>query len=77
MSFSVCFDSIVNEKNDNFHIEIMISSAHMLRGMLPRGKILKICANLVRLDETLSNFVRFGMYFNRNLCLKNIDFLRK
>ena len=26
--------------------------------------------------ETLRNFVRFGMYFNGKLCLKNIDFLR-
>ena len=25
--------------------------------------------------ETLSNFVRFGIYFNGKLCLKNIDFL--
>ena len=27
--------------------------------------------------ETLRNFVRFGIYFNGKLCLKNIDFLRK
>ena len=25
--------------------------------------------------ETLSNFVRFGIYFNGKLCLKNIVFI--
>ena len=35
MSFSVYFDYIPNEKNGSFHIEIMISAAHMLGGMLP------------------------------------------
>ena len=34
MSFSVYFDCILNEKNGSFHIEIMISAAHMLGGML-------------------------------------------
>ena len=45
MSFGVYFDCILNEKkNGSFHIEIMISAAHMLGGMLPCEKILKKCA---------------------------------
>ena len=35
---------ILNEKNGYFHIEIMISAAHMLGGMLPYYKIWKKCA---------------------------------
>ena len=31
MYFSVYFNCILNEKNGSFHIEIMISAAHMLR----------------------------------------------
>ena len=30
MHFSVYFDCILNEKNGYFHIEIMISAAHMM-----------------------------------------------
>ena len=41
MSFSVYFDCILNEKNDSFHIEIMISAAYMLGGMLPCEKKMK------------------------------------
>ena len=44
MRFSVYFDCILNEKNGSFQIEIMISAAHMLGGMLPCEKILKKCA---------------------------------
>ena len=45
MRFSVYFDCILNERMVSFHIEIMISAAHMLaRGMLPCEKFLKKCA---------------------------------
>ena len=44
MRFSVYFDCILNKKNGYFQIEIMISAAHMLGGMLPCEKILKKCA---------------------------------
>ena len=30
MHFSVYFDCILNEKNGSYHIEIMISAAHMM-----------------------------------------------
>ena len=43
MRFSVYF--VHSEwKNGSFHIEIMISAAHMLAGKLPCEKILKKCA---------------------------------
>ena len=32
MRFSLCFEKNLNTNNDYFHIEIMISAAHMLRG---------------------------------------------
>ena len=51
MRFSVYFDCILNEKNGSFQIEIMISAAHMLGGMLPCEKILKKMCNLMRLGE--------------------------
>ena len=38
---SVYFDSILKEEENNFHREILISTAHMLEGMLPSEKILK------------------------------------
>ena len=41
MRFRAYFDCILNEKNSSFHIEKMISAAHMLGGMLPCEKILK------------------------------------
>ena len=41
MRFSVYFDCILNEKNASFYIEIMISAAHMLKGMLPAKIIMK------------------------------------
>ena len=44
MRFSVYFDCILNEKNGSFHIEIMISAAHMLGGMLPCENFFKKCA---------------------------------
>ena len=44
MSFSVYFDCILDEENGSFHIEIMISAAHMLGGMLPCEIFLKKCA---------------------------------
>ena len=44
MHFSVYFDCILNEKNSSFHIEIMISAAHMIGGMLRYEKFLKKCA---------------------------------
>ena len=44
MRFSVYFDCFLNEKNGSFYIEIMISAAHMLGGMLLCEKILKKCA---------------------------------
>ena len=44
MGFSVYFDCILNAKNGSFQIEIMISAAHILGGMLPREKVLKKCA---------------------------------
>ena len=43
MRFSVYFDCILNEKNGSFHIEIVISAAH-IGGMLRYEKFLKICA---------------------------------
>ena len=44
----IYFDCILNEKMvmlaGSFHIETMISAAHMLRGMLPCEKTFKKCA---------------------------------
>ena len=44
-------------KNGYFHIEIMISAAHMLVAMLPREKIL----------EKMCNLMRLGVYFDQIL----------
>ena len=41
-------------------MEIIISDGHMLGGMLPPGKILKKCANLVRLGAYF--VVKFFFY---------------
>ena len=53
---SVYFKGILNTDNDNFHIKLMISAAHMLArglvGMFPR-KFLKKKCNLVRFDVSL------------------------
>ena len=42
--YIVYFDCILNEKMFFFQIEIMISAAHMLGGMLPCETILEKCA---------------------------------
>ena len=49
MRFSVYFDCILKGKNGSFHIEIMISAAHMLRSRhaTPRENFEKMC-NLIR-----------------------------
>ena len=37
MRFSVYFEGVPNTNNGNFHIEVMISAAHMLRGSCYMG----------------------------------------
>ena len=51
MNFSVYFDCILNERNGSFHIEIMISVAHMLGGMLPCEKKFEKMCNLMRIGD--------------------------
>ena len=55
MRFSVYFKGILNTDNGYFHIKIMISEAHMLRGSWAcslRNFLKKKC-NLVRFDVSL------------------------
>ena len=49
MCFDVYFDCILNEIFF-FYLEIMMSAAHMLGGMLPFDKFFLMC-NLMRLGE--------------------------
>ena len=51
MSFSVYFDCILNEKNGSFHIEIMISAAHMLGRHATMQKNFEKMCNLMRLGD--------------------------
>ena len=68
MRFSVYIDWILNEKNGSFHIEILISAAHMLGGMLPCEKNLKKCAISCVLVNIL---IRFSIKF----CIEQYDII--
>ena len=56
-------------KNGSFHIEIMISAAHMLWGMLPCEKILEKCAIWCVLMNILIRFcIKF--FLKWSLCIE-------
>ena len=53
-------------KSDYFHIETMISTAHMSGGMLPSEKILKKCA--IKFGASWCILVSLAVYFK--FCIK-------
>ena len=59
MRFSVYFKGILNTDNGYFHIKIMISAAHMLRGSWACSlrKFLETKCNLVRSDVSLQTIL--------------------
>ena len=65
--FSVYFKGILNTDNGYFHIKIMISEAHMLRGSWAcslRNFLKKKC-NLVRFDVSLHTILGLPDHFLR------------
>ena len=76
MHFSVYFDCILNEKNGSFHIEIMISAAHMM-GACYATKFFEKMYNLMRLGEYFDQILHKFFFFKSSLCIEECSLIKR